>query len=194
MAEVRCAKHGVFHYKTATCPGCLNDVRRRYEELATELGAPQRTRLFGTDAVPAPISIEALAVLRTEDPAGADFVLAELERVARDYEERQRERENIVANLTALSKTHGRTYRMGSPGLTYEGRLLGAVDIGAKRYAQLRRRLLDGGDTVCVPWIDAFAERVGQEIVVQWVDPNKDERFIVSTGDSTIDAFKPRRS
>ncbi len=83
---------------------------------------------------------------------------------------------------------------MGSPGLTYEGRLLGAVDIGAKRYAQLRRRLLDGGDTVCVPWIDAFAERVGQEIVVQWVDPNKDERFIVSTGDSTIDAFKPRRS
>ncbi len=187
VAEVRCAKHGVFAYKTATCPGCLNDVRRRYEELATELGARPRTRLFGNDAAPAPISAEALAVLRTEDPAGADFVLAELERAGREYEERQREQENIVAGLAALSKTHGRTCRLGSPGSKYEGRLLGAADIGAKRYAQLRQGFLDGGDTVCVPWIDAFAERVGQEIVVQWVDTSDGIAFRVSDRDGTID-------
>jgi len=151
------------------------------------VSARQRTRLFGNDAAPAPISAEALAVLRTEDPTGADFVLAELERANREYEERQREHENIVAGLAALSKTHGRMYRLGSPGSKYEGRLLGAADIGAKRYAQLRQGFLDGGDTVCVPWIDAFAERVGQEILVQWLDTNDALGFRVSDRDGKIE-------
>ncbi len=187
VAEVRCAKHGVFEYKTTACPGCANDARRRYEELATEVGTRRRPRFFGSDAAPAPISAEALAVLRTEDPAGAEFVLAELERAGREYEERQREHENIVAGLAALSKAHGRTCRLGSPGSKYEGRLLGAADIGAKRYAQLRQGFLDGGDTICVPWIDAFAERVGQEVVVQWADTSDEIVFCVSNGDGRID-------
>jgi hypothetical protein len=187
VAQVRCATHGVFDYKTAACPGCLNDARRRYEELVP-VSDRQRTRLFGDDAAPAPISAEALAVLRAEDPAGADFVLAQLERANREYEERQHEHENIVAGLDALSKTHGRTYRLGSPGSRYEGRLLGAADIGAKRYAQLRQGFLDGGDTVCVPWIDAFAERVGCEVAVHWIETNKGDRFTVSDRDGTIDA------
>ncbi len=63
---------------------------------------------------------------------------------------------------------------------------MGAADIGTKRYAQLRQGFLDDGDTVCKPWIDAFAERVGQEIVVQWVDTNNGVQFRVSDRDGTI--------
>jgi len=187
VAQVRCATHGVFDYKTTGCPGCANDARRRYEELATELGARQSTRLFGNDA-PAPISAEALAVLRTEDPAGADAVLSQFERENRDYDERQRQQASIAGELALLSTTPDGKYRLGSPGSKYEGRLLGAVDIEEKRYARLRQSFLDGSGVICVPWIDAFADRVGCDVAVQWIETSKDGRFTVSDRDGTIDA------
>ncbi len=186
MAQVRCAKHGVFDYKTAACPGCLNDARRRYEDLVTEPGH-QRTRLFrGDDAVPALISAEALAVLRTEDSVGADAVLSQLKREQRDYDERQRQQAAIARDLAALSTLLASKHHLGSPGSKYEGRLLGAVDIGGKRYARVHQGF--GGDVICVPWIDAFAERLGRDIAVQWIDVSKDVRFIVSDRDGLIDA------
>jgi len=62
------------------------------------------------------------------------------------------------------------------------------VDIAGKRYARLRQGFLNGGDVICVPWIDAFAERVGRDIAVQWVDTSKDAHFAVSDRDGLIDA------
>jgi len=191
VAQVQCPTHGVFDYKTAACPGCANDARRRYEQLVTELGgetvpARLRTRFSEHDAAPPPISTAALAVLRAQDPVGAELVLAELQRTSDEFEERQRDQERVVADLVALSTTHGSKHRLGSQGSKYEGRLLGAADIGAKRYARMRQGFLDGGDTVCVPWIDAFAERVGQEIVVQWVETNNGVHFRVSDRDGRI--------
>jgi len=59
-------------------------VRRRYEALLIELGVETPLR-FVKDAAPAPIFAEALAVLRAEDPAGADAVASQLEREQRDY-------------------------------------------------------------------------------------------------------------
>jgi hypothetical protein len=172
LAQVRCATHGVFDYKTAACPGCLNLARRRYEQLVPA-SARQRTRLFGNDAAPAPISAEALAVLRTEDPAGAAAVLSQLDRENRDYDERQREQTAITQDLASLRTTQDGKHRLGSPGSKYEGRLLGAVDLAGKRYARLRQSFLDGTGVICVPWIDAFAERVGRDIAVQWIDTSK---------------------
>ncbi len=189
MAQVRCAKHGVFDYKTPSCPGCLNDARRRYEELVNELGARQRTRLFGNDA-PAPISAEALAILRIEDAAGADAVLSQLEREHREYDVRQREQTASARDLASLSVAPDGEHRLGSPGSKYEGRLLGAVQIGEKRYARLRQSFLKGTGVICVPWIDAFADRIGQDIAVQWIDTSKDARFTVSDRDGLTTRFQ----
>jgi len=40
---------------------------------------------------------------------------------------------------------------------------------------------------VCVPWIDAFAERVGQNITVQWLDTKQGSEFRVSDRDGAIE-------
>jgi hypothetical protein len=188
VAEVRCSTHGVFDYKTANCPGCLNDGRRRYEELVVEIdgevaSARQAARLFKKDAAPPPISAGALTALRHEDPAVADSVLVELEHEQRAFVAQQHQRDLIVAALAALTTTHGKTHRLGSGGSTYQGRLLGALNIGAKRYARLQQGFLDGGEVVCVPWIDAFAEHVGRDVVVQWLQTSGAGPFRISARD-----------
>jgi len=191
VAQVRCSAHGVFTYKTSACPGCANEARQRYEQLVTELGdeaaqARDNARLFGKDRVCVPLSAAALARLRAENAAGAESVAAEFQRARSDFERRQLEREQINAGLAELKKTHGVEHRLGSRGSTCRGRLLGAADIGAKRYARIRNGPL-GSETVCVPWIDAFAERVGQNITVQWLNTEHGAEFRVSDRDGAIE-------
>ena len=191
MPEVRCATHGVFNYKTVICPGCINEARQRYDQLVTERNDESaftnQRKLFERDAARPPISAGALATLRTEDPGGAAVVAAELERERQEYEERQKEGHDICAAIAALSAAHGLKHRLGLPGSKYRGRLLGAVTVGSKRYARLRQGFLDGGDIICVPWIDAFANRIAQEIAVQWIDTSEDVTFRVSDRDGRVD-------
>ena len=189
MQEVRCAKHGVFDYRTAACPGCANDARRRYDELAKEdpvVYYRRRTRIFEEDEPPAPISEAALAVLRAEDASGAAIVKAQLDREVYEYREQEREKEQIADELRTLSAKESRQHRLVSPGDKYVGRLLGAVDIGLRRYARLEQQPIFGGDVLCVPWVDAFAEHVGQDIIVQWIGTKQDHVFRVSDRDGRI--------
>ncbi len=62
--------------------------------------------------------------------------------------------------------------------------LLGAVDIEGKRYARLQR---SATRVVCVPWIDAFAERVGETISVRYDDESESRMYRVSDADGKID-------
>jgi len=66
VAQVRCAKHGVFDYQTAACPGCANDAWSRYKQLVIEhenekTGFGPRTQFVRHDVVHALISTEAFA-------------------------------------------------------------------------------------------------------------------------------------
>jgi hypothetical protein len=96
--------------------------------------------------------------------------------------------------LLALQQRYGVEHIIGSLGQTYRGVLLGAVDIGGKRYARLRRMPL-GDRVVCVPWIDRFAEWLGEKIVVEWYvnEPEHADHFKVSERDGVIEAPKPAK-
>ena len=60
-------------------------------------------------------------------------------------------------------------------------RLLGVVDIDRKRYARLQ-----GHRIYCLPWIDAFAELVGEAISVLWSEDSA-RTFRVSDADGIIE-------
>jgi len=85
-----------------------------------------------------------------------------------------------------LDKRYGGTHTIGSAGNEYKDfQLLGAVDIGPKRYARLQGHM---GRRVCVPWIDAFAELVGHKISVVWGEETTGARtFRVNEADGFIE-------
>jgi len=105
---------------------------------------------------------------------------------------RARQNDDVRAMLLALQQRHRVEHIIGSLGQTYRGVLLGAVDIGGKRYARLRRMPL-GDRVVCVPWIDLFAEQLGEKILVEWCvnEPEHADHFKVSDRDGVIEAPKP---
>ena len=69
---------------------------------------------------------------------------------------------------------------MGSVGKEYSDVLLGAVDIEGKRCARLQWSSMR---VVCVPWIDAFAEWVGEKISVRYHDESESRTYRVSDAD-----------
>jgi len=66
----------------------------------------------------------------------------------------------VAAALAALRQRFAVEHVMGSVGKDYSDLLLGAIDIEGKRYARLQ---WSSTRVVCVPWIDAFAERIGEK-------------------------------
>jgi hypothetical protein len=100
-----------------------------------------------------------------------------------------REDENVRGMLFLLERRHGIEHVLGEVGQTYHGVLLGAVDIAERRYACLHRKALE--EVVCVPWIDAFAEWIGEKIVVEWSEREpKADHFSVSERDGALSAPK----
>lgn len=91
----------------------------------------------------------------------------------------------MAAALAALDERFAVEHVMGSLGKEYpHSLLLGAVDIEGKRYARLQR---SATRVVCVPWIDAFAERVGENISVRYDDESESRTYRVSDADGNID-------
>ncbi len=86
----------------------------------------------------------------------------------------------VAVACADLDRQYGGTHTIGPPGTEYNNlRLLGAVDIAGKRYGRLEWY---GGSWACVPWIDAFAELVGQNISVVWEDHIQTERIFRVSG------------
>ena len=98
----------------------------------------------------------------------------------------QRAEATIAVACVKLDERFGGTHEIGSADSEYTNlRLLGAVDIGRKRYARLQGNM-NRGRVLCVPWIDAFAELVGQKISVRWSE-DSDRIFRVSDVDGIIE-------
>jgi len=57
-----------------------------------------------------------------------------------------------------------------------------------KRYARLRQGSVEINGVICVPWTDAFPERLGERIGVEWgADPGAAKTFWVNGRDGKID-------
>ena len=95
-----------------------------------------------------------------------ELFIAEDQREEEEKLAAQRATAVVAVACADLDRQYGGTHTMGPPGTEYTNlRLLGAVDIAGKRYARLEWY---EGSWACVPWIDAFAELVGQKISVVW--------------------------
>lgn len=96
-----------------------------------------------------------------------------------------RENEEVRGKLFLLERKHGIEHTLGRLGQTYEGFVLGAVDIAGKRYVRLHRKALN--EVTCVPWIDAFAEWIGERVAVEWRESEHEaNRFRVSERDGVL--------
>ena len=103
-----------------------------------------------------------------------------------------RENDDVRGMLFVLERKHGVEHILGSLGQTYHGVLLGAVEIAGKRYARLHRRPL--GEVVCVPWVERFADWLGEKIVVEWCENEANaDHFKVSERDGAINAPEPAK-
>jgi hypothetical protein len=98
-----------------------------------------------------------------------------------------RQNDDVRGMLFVLERKHGVEHILGSLGQTYHGVLLGAVEIAGKRYARLHRPSLR--EVVCVPWVERFADWLGEKIVVEWCENEaKADHFKVSERDGAIEA------
>lgn len=132
------------------------------------------------------------AYSKTECPGCVPERLSYCQRQEAEREALRAVRQKDAVPLLALQQRYGVEHIIGLLGQTYRGVLLGAADIGGKRYARLRRMPL-GDRVVCVPWVDQFAEWIGEKIVVEWCvnEPPNADHFKVSERDGIIEEPEP---
>jgi len=117
-------------------------------------------------------------------PEATKLFLDEEQRAEKERLTAESAKAAVAAACAELDERFGGTHTIGSPGNGYEKcQLLGAVDIDHMRYARLNGNM---GRVVCVPWIDAFAELIGQNISVRWSENTKMD-FRVSDADGVIE-------
>jgi hypothetical protein len=113
-----------------------------------------------------------------------DIFIAEDNRGDENKLETQRAETAMATACEELDRRYGGSRTIGLAGSEYENvRLMGAVDIDGKRYARLR---LYEGRWVFVPWIDAFAQRIGEKISVVWNNNTTKERFRISSREALL--------
>ena len=120
-------------------------------------------------------------------PVAAQLFIEEEQRRKDEQLVTQRAKATIAAAFAELDQRFGGTHTIGSADNEYNKyRLLGAVDIDSKRYARLQANR-NIGRVYCVPWIDAFAELIGEKISVCWSD-DSGRIFRVSDADGLIES------
>ena len=119
-------------------------------------------------------------------PEATQLFIDEEQRLKDERLAAQNAKDAIAAVCAELDQRFGGTHTIGSADNEYNKyRLLGAVDIDSKRYARLQANR-NIGRVYCVPWIDAFAELIGENILVCWSD-DSDRIFRVSDSDGVIE-------
>lgn len=94
-------------------------------------------------------------------PEATKHFLDDEERGRQERLEMQRAKAAISAACAKLDVRYGGTHAIGSADNEYNNLpITRPVDIDRKRYARLQGNMRR---VVCVPWIDAFAERVGRK-------------------------------
>jgi len=117
-------------------------------------------------------------------PEAFELFVAEEKQIRAERAQAVQENAVVAAALAALDERFAVEQVMGSVNTEYSHLLLGAVDIEGKRYARLQR---SATRVVCVPWIDAFAERVGEKISVRYDDESESRTYRVGDADGNID-------
>lgn len=119
------------------------------------------------------------------EPEGAKIEEALREQQRESELAAQQKKQKLAFELQRLEQRFGRVHSLGEHDRTYEDyTLLGAVDLCGRRYARIFRPVL--ARVYCVPWIDAFAENIGQRITVRWVEPEVEQVYRLHDSDGEL--------
>jgi hypothetical protein len=155
--SIECKQHGNFAYKNSVCPGCVNqahvEAKKRTEKIREEarlhFSVGQRTQE------------NTLAYLKKYYPDAyreyADEIAAINEQEKRNNLIQQR----IAADLEKLNAQYGEVHKMGKPGIFKIREIHGACIVDKKKYARISQGIGIAYTITCIPWIDAFAARIG---------------------------------
>ncbi len=179
-------------FKQAAYQRDYDDFLARRAELGAHIeDVKQRSAQYERDIDSFDIAVRVMEWMIATMPKATQLFLAEEERGRQEQLAAQRAKAVIAAACSELDERYGGMHAIGSVGDEYKNcRLLGTVDIERKRYARLQGNM---ERIVCVPWIDAFAECVGQKVSVRWSEDAKVARvFHVSDADGIIDEEQDR--
>ncbi len=166
---------------------CEDFIARRQELVAQIREIKAEAEKHDAWAKTFKISVHVAKAMLETMPEASKLFLAEEEQARAERAQAEQQAAAVAAAFAALGKRFAVEHVMGSVGKEYSDLLLGAVDIEGKRYARLQ---WSSTRVVCVPWIDAFAERIGEKISVRYDDESESRTYRVSDADGNVDQDK----